>query len=609
MIVYRAYLWFIVTLACLLLGTEPLFAQPAQVAYTTAVRLMEARRFEDALPILEPLLRQDPANYPVFDRTVTCLIELKRYPEAVAMLERRLGRRYSDIVTAAKLGEVLHIAADTTRAREVWQRTLQANLGDLNAYRYLAETMANRRENGQALAVYRQARRQFGSTDLFVMEIANQHIASGDAGAGVGEFIRYAETNPLSANVVLRQILRYQDPELNDLAILELEEGQARTRPHHELLIGLLMEQGYHRRALQAAREYEPVAPQGLYPVFTLAPRLRAQNQFELAAQAYASVAVQSDHPLRPDALIELARTRLQEADHLREHDLVSDSMIRARVADADQALTTLSRDHTRHTRLIEAWILHAELGFDHLATDARSIDVRSRLDRLSSSTDASFARDYLTGREHLYHGRYAQARVSFTRANRLVQTGERAELTRYFLAYTDFLAGDIEFARLQMRALERVSASVHANDAIRLRRWLAEGTEADSTGTTLRRFAQALADAARGDTLAALQTLATSLGDPAITPMRGDWLLLATELKRHRSPDESVRLLNEHLGSVRSDPRREQLLWTKARILDSMQRHEEAAIAYLACLEAYPAGFYADAIRTRLLQAKTPTS
>jgi tetratricopeptide (TPR) repeat protein len=598
-----------ILLLILALAVPILSAQPAQVEYTTAVRLMEARRFEDALPILERLHRQDPTNYPVFDRTVTCLVELKRYPEAQAMLERRLGRRYTDIVTAAKLGEVLHIAADTARAREVWQRTLLANLGDLNAYRYLAETMANRREHRQALAVYRQARRQFGSSDLFVMEVANQHIASGDGGSGVGEFIRYAEANPLSASVVLRQILRYQDPELNDLAILELEERQARTRPHHELLIGLLMEQGYHRRAVQAAREYDPVAPQGQYPLFTLAPRLRAQNQFELAVQAYASVAARNDHPLRPDALIEVARTRLLEADHLREHDLMPDSLIRARVAEADRALETLSRDHSRHTRLIEAWILHAELGFDHLATDARSIDVRSRLDRLPGNTDALFARDYLTGREHLYHGRYAQARVAFTRANRLVQTGERAELTRYFLAYTDFLAGDIEFARLQMRALERISASVHANDAIRLRRWLAEGTEADSTGTTLRRFAQALADAARGDTLAALDILTRGLSDPAAAPMRGDWLLLATDLKRHHSPEASLRLLDEHLGSVGSDPRREQLLWTKARLLDSMRRHADADIAYLACLEAFPAGFYADTIRNRLLQTKPPTS
>lgn len=599
----------LICLYLVLASASAVFAQPAQVAYTTAVRLMEARRFDEALPLLEQLHRQDPGNYPVFDRTVTCLVELKRYPEAVAMLERRLGRRYQDIVTAVKLGEVLHIAADTSRAREVWQRTLQANQGDLNAYRYLAEAMANRREHALALGVYNQARQRFNAPDLFVMEVANQHIASGDAAAGVAEFIRYAEANPQSASVVLRQILRFQDTDLNDLAIVELEEREARTRPHHELLIGLLMEQGYHRRALQAAREYERVAPQGQHPVFAIAPRLRAQNQFDLAAQAWSVYLPQNGHPLRADALIELARTRLLQADHLVERNLETDAAIRAHVMQADEALTRFSTDYRSHNRLVEAWLLHAELGFDHLATDGRSVDVRARLDRLPTTTDVSFARDYLTGREHLYHGRHAQARVAFTRANRLVQTGERAELTRYFLAYTDFLAGDTEFARLQMKALERISASVHTNDAIRLRRWLAEGMEADSTGATLRRFAQALADAARGDTLSAVETLRAGLIDPANTAMRGEWLLLAVDLLRRSQAADALDLIRAHAADMGRDPRHEQILWTQARILDALKRHDEAANAYLACLEAYPAGFYADAIRARLQETHSPES
>lgn len=595
---------------CLVLASASvLSAQPAQVEYTTAVRLMEARRFEDALPLLQRLHQQDPGNYPVFDRTVTCLVELKRYPEAVTLLERRLGRRYQDVVTAVKLGEVLHIAADTARARDVWQRTLQTHQGDLNAYRYLAETMSNRREHALALDVYRQARVRFNAPDLFVMEVANQHIASGDAAAGVSEFIRYAEANPQSANVVLRQILRFQDPDLNDLAIVELEERQARTRPHHELLIGLLMEQGYHRRALQAAREYERTAPQGQYPLFNLAPRLRAQNQYDLAAVAWASYVEQTAHPLRPDALIESARTRLLQADHLRDRNLESEVRIRGLVTEADEALATFSADYRSHNRLVDAWLLHADLGFDHLATDARSADVRARLERLPSNTDVLFARDYLTGREHLYHGRHAQARVAFTRANRLVQTGERAELTRYFLAYTDFIAGDVEFARLQMKALERISASVHANDAIRLRRWLAEGAEADTTGAILGRFAQALAHAARGDTLTAVEILTAGLDDPANTAMRGEWLLQAVDLLRPSSPDRALELIRAHGASVASDPRREQILWTRARILDRSDRAEEARNAYLECLEAFPAGFYADAIRARLLETDGPTS
>lgn len=596
-------------LTLVLTSASGLSAQPAQVEYTTAVRLMEARQYEQAYPILERLHRQDPSNYPLFDRLVTCLVELKRYPEAVGLLERRLNRRYRDIVTAVKLGEVYHISADTAKAREIWWRALEANLSDLNAFRYVAETMANRREHTQALQVYRQARERFGSPDLFVMEVANQHIAAGDAAAGVGEFIRYAEANPQSAQVILRQILRFQDPSLNDLAILELEERQARVRPHHELLIGLLMEQNYHRRALQAAREYESVAPQGVYPIFGLSGRLRAQNQFDLAAQAYTHYTAQAGHPVRADALIELARTRLLQADHLEDRNLDTDAVIHSLVTQASQALESFAIDFPSHPRQIEAWILHAELGFDHHKSGDVAADVLKRLDRLPGSVDVTYARDYLSGRNHLLQGRHSQARVAFTRANRAVQTGERAELTRYFLAYTDFLAGDLEFARLQMKSLERLSTSVHTNDAIRLRRWLAEATAADTTGAFLARFSAALSAAARGDTATALTHLEAGLSDPVNTAMRGDWLIQAVNLLRRSEPDRALALINRHLPSLSADPRREQLLWIRGRLFDSLGRGNEASDTYLQLLEAFPTGFYSDAVRVKLLERPDPTS
>lgn len=63
---------------------------------------------------------------------------------------------------------------------------------------------------------------------------------------------------------------------------------------------------------------------------------------------------------------------------------------------------------------------------------------------------------DYLDGRIYLHDGAYTQARVSFTRANRKAGTGELAEKSRYFLALTDFYAGDFEFATIQLKTLGR---------------------------------------------------------------------------------------------------------------------------------------------------------
>lgn len=588
-------------LLLILLFVGALHAQPAQVEYTLALRYMEAREYETALPILERLNRQDPSNYPVFDRLITCLTELKRYPEAIERLEQRLDRRYRDIVTAVKLGETHHIAADTAKARAVWQRTLDANAQDLNAFRYVAETMTNRREYLLANEVYARARAKFGSADLFVMEVAVNWINAGRPADGVSELIRYAEQNPQNSNVILRQILRFQDPELNDLAILELQERGLTQRAHHELIIGLLMEQGYYRRAYAAARQYEPVAVEGQFPLFLLAARLRAQNQFELAADAYGYYVDIPRHALRADAMVELARTRVTEADVLEFDNLDSPQRIRDIVRQADSILVRFTADYGSHPKLTEAWLLHADLRLDHAKDPSLVAEYIERLSKTPSNTEQMSAAEYLQGRMHLLKGDFGQARVSFTRSNRAVRTGDRAELTRYFLALTDFYAGDFEFARLQMKALERMSTSIYANDAIQLRRWLTEGGSIDTTGASLRRFAEAMHRVSQGDTTAALAGFTALMDAPDAGGLQSETLTQAVKLLRRTRPDEALRWIDTRLPALAGNPNEEEHLWLKSRILDAQGRTSDAVAVYIQTLERYPVGFYADRIRNRL--------
>lgn len=608
MIGFRALLFIAYVLTTVGPSTNNLIAQPAQVEYTMALRYMEAQEYESALPILERLTRQDPSNYPVFDRLITCLIELKRYPDAISRLEQRLDRRYRDIVTAVKLGETHHIAADTAQARAVWQRTLEANAQDLNAYRYVAETMANRREYLLANQVYERARTRFGSTDLFVMEVAVNWINAGRPGQGLAELIRYAEQNPQNSNVILRQILRFQDPELNDLAILELQDRGLTQRAHHELIIGLLMEQGYHRRAFAAARQYEPTAPDGQFPLFLLASRLRAQSQFDLAADAYGYYVANQRHPLRADAMVELAKTRILEADVLEFDNLDSPERIRSIVRQADSILVRFTDEYGSHPKMTEAWLLHADLRLEHAKDPSIVATYIERLSKTPSNTEQMFASEYLQGRLYLLDGAFALARVSFTRSNRTVRTGERAELTRYFLALTDFYAGDFEFARLQMKALERMSTSTYANDAIQLRRWLTEGTSIDTSGTSLRGFAGAIHKLSQGDTTAALKGFSEVVQDAGAGGLQSESLTQSVKLLRRTRPDEALRWLDTWLPRMSVNPNEEQQLWLKARILDSQNRSSDAVAVYIQTLERYPVGFYADRIRNRLRELN-PTS
>src|SRR5690606_5847661 len=96
----------------------------------------------------------------------------------------------------------------------------------------------------------------------------------------------------------------------------------------------------------------------------------------------------------------------------------------------------------------------------------------------------------YLQGRIHIAKQEFPLARVSLTKANKLANIGELAEKTRYFLALTDFYAGDYEFAEIQLKALGRQNTSFYANDALELRLWLQEGNIGDSTFAELHAFA-----------------------------------------------------------------------------------------------------------------------
>jgi outer membrane protein assembly factor BamD (BamD/ComL family) len=299
--------------------------------------------------------------------------------------------------------------------------------------------------------------------------------------------------------------------------------------------------------------------------------------------------------------MVELAKTRISEADVLEFENTDSPDRIRLIVRQADSVLVRFTEEYPSNPKLSEAWLLHAELRLDHAKDPAIVAGYVERLSKTPSNTDQMSAADYLQGRLLLREGSFALARVSFTRSNRAVRTGDRAELTRYFLALTDFYAGDFEFARLQMKALERMSTSIYANDAIQLRRWLTEGTSADTSGAALRDFANAMHLVSRGDSTAALAAFEELMRNPGAGGLQSEALIHAVSMLRRTHPDQALGWLDTWMPKLPGNPNEEQHLWLKSRILDSQNRTSDAIAVYIQTLERYPMGFYADRIRNRL--------
>lgn len=553
------------------------FSATAQTSgtYMDAVQLIRESKYEQAYSILSRLLSEDPSNYPVFDQTINVLVNLKRYEEAINISSRRLNRNYSDIILATRLAELYHLIGDLERAYSTWDQALSANQQSVNAYRFIADNMTQRREHAKAIEVYTLARQRFNNNSLFFSEITVNYMALGERSKAVSTLIDVLDFSPGNSAFVLRQIINFDDDQFSELAIVELDE-RSRSRissievvaAQKEVLIGLLMEEQFYRRALSTAKSYESEAKEGVWPVFTLAGRFKSIQEYELADEALDFYVNRASHPLQPRALEDRASLYMTWAEYLDEFNLVSDIPSDSLISQALNSLNILLTEFPGDNRRIETLSLKSELVLDNYSDVQTATNLINEIRRLAFNSEHQIIADYLDGRVNITQGFHSLARVSLTRANREARTGELAEKTRYFLALNDFYAGDFEFSSIQMRALERLTTSYYANDALKLRVWMTEGMKKDSISSELKSFAKASYFFDTNKTTEAISELLPVLRPNGTRPLIGDVILSISDHIRHSNPKLVYQLINM-LVSNSSPAKRERILWEKARIME----------------------------------------
>lgn len=549
--------------------------------YTAGVQLIRQSQFEEAYKIFSRLYTQNPNNFPIYDQLINTLINLKQYDEAILITSKKLNQNYADIVLATKLAELYHLNGNIKLAYQTWDLALEANINSIQAFRYIGENMIYRREHEKAIEIYLLARRTFNNLTLFFSEITNGYVAMGRRDDAVKTIIEALGSSLGNGAFILRQIIGFDDPKITELAILEIND-RLNTRliagpehaPLNEVLIGLLMEGNYYRRALSTAKRYESQAENGVWPVYTLANRLKSQQEFELANEALTYYIIQSEHPLLARSLEDRARLFITWRKYLKDHNLDFGSNIEDLNTKALQDLDTLITKHKNYQRFIEVLSLKTELILDTKVELDHANTLVQVIKSNSFNQDHEIITEYLEGRIQMIQGSHSMARINFTRANRLARTGEMAEKTRYYLALNDFYAGDFEFSSIQMRALERLNTSFYANDALELRVWMREGVQQDIPTEELRQFSKAkyLFDTHKKSK--ALSLLFSLITGPDGTPLKGESVLMISDYLKSGNTELILDLLTITLKSYQG-PLAERLNWEKVRLADGIYSNE----------------------------------
>jgi predicted Zn-dependent protease len=612
-----------------------LFALPAKSqdsnAYFIANQMLQSQQYERAYEMFYQLHTQNPENYLFLEKATESLINLKRYETAIEITSRARNQSYFPAQAGIRLGEIYHISGDTLRAFSIWDKVKEQNPRNLEIYLSMARAMSDRRAFEPAIETYKAAAKLFSDTTVLSSELANTYMKAGRYEESIREYLDLIKQNPDRINYVQSTLLRFNDDYLYDIAILEigdfLEELPA-THPSyrdlHQLELWLLLERELYERALATAREFEESQSYTSYSLYGLGAKLLSDRQFELAEQAYRYYVENNIEVAKYQSMEEIATIYIEWADYLSDFNLSSGQRRDSLYRKAFETLSTLEKEAPGYRNMDRVYITQAELALEHLHQPRHATDYLAKLQQRADSSNLA-QRSYIEGRIYLYENNYSRARIAFTKSNKDVRLGELAEKARYYLALTDFYAGDYEFAKIQLNALERQTTSYFANDAVQLRVWIQDGLQADSTGALLDPFAKAVEYFAQGLRDSALITLDPLITENSYNPLSDEALL---ELSSHVTTDIlalTYARLTRYLNTAgRVSPLRERLMWEKARIGDRYfsqnETHSQAVSTasgdseismpenrgqiitlYEEIILEYPQGFYASFARSRI--------
>lgn len=619
----------------LFFATPTLVEAQSNNEFQIANRLIQQQRYEDALPILQRINSQNPDIFLFFDRLVECHIQLKQYDTALTLVEENINKQRNIPESNILLGQLYHFMEDTSKAFEIWERNLQQYSNQLQLYLNTANAMMDRREYTRAIEVYRKGRVIFNNEQLFMSDIPNAYMQAGEYENAIGEWLNLVKQNPQQSSGIQRMLLRYNDPILYDIAILELGDeldnmalNDPSYTPFYELQIWLLLENKLYRRAYSSAREYEERTSNYNFTLFNVGRQLGENNEFELALSAFDYYSENSFGEIKWRAEEEKATIFTKWAKYLDDYSLDFNNKRDSLFKEASTILDELIGQTQTYSRIDQIYLKKAELALDFVFDLEAAKEVTKRLKSLPNMYETADA-SYLDGRIFLAQKEYTSARISLTRSNKKAEVGNLAEKTRYFLALTDFYAGDFEFAKIQLKSLGRQNTSYYANDALELRLWVQEGLAADTTGEYLIDFADAHFNLKTGEKEKAREQFFAIADSEVPTPFKDDSFVLLSKINTTASSEFLARIS----GFIEKTPSisiKERLMWERAKAADealtaineyessveefgfSGQENSEDPVKfkvtlndvienYEALILEYPQGFYAPFARKRL--------
>ncbi|WP_245771867.1 tetratricopeptide repeat protein [Rhodothermus profundi] len=567
------------------------------VRYRAAEQLLRSGQYQQALPLLESLYRERPDVYIFYDRLKQTYENLKRYDDAIRLIEARLDDQAPNPSLLAEKGRLLYLKGNETAARAAWEAAIQAAPRKSGTYRVVYQTLLALRRFDEAIRVLERAQQALSNPSLFLLDLAYLYSLNGRYQEAMEAYRRFLEQDARRLGLVQTRLEPFlEEPAAREAGINVFKRAVRRTPLNpafRQMLAWLYLRNDNYNEALKVYRALDRLQQAQGQLLLQFALQARDAGALEVARAALEEILRQAGSPILPEAHYELGRLYEQQA---RAGDTTAAQHARMMY---QRFLTTfpghpLFPDVLHRLARLELDVLH----HSHHADSLLAVVIR----RFGGHEVAWQAR-FDQGRLALQNGNLSAARLAFLRLLETRRTGPLAEAARYQLALLDFYEGAFEAALAQLDILVEDAASDIANDALSLRLLIQENRGPDSLHTPLRRYAYARLLLAQGQLAAALDSLNALQQNVGLHPIADDVTLLRAHLLRQLGrPAEALALLLEFPLRYPQSPLRDQSLYEAARIQEEDLHNPAAALkTYTRLLTEFPGSPLIPEVRLRI--------
>lgn len=483
----------------LFLGILPAHAQGPDSTQLRRFRAADAHlqsgEADRAIEILETLYDEAPENNSFYRKLKQAYESVKRYEDALRLLEGRIDGRPTAHLLSEKAYLQYQMGKEETAAA-TWRDALAQAPKDPTTYRVVYQTLVELRRFNRAIDVLQQAREEIGNDTLFRSELAYLYGLDGQHEKAMHEYVALLRRSPdrlsLVRNRLQSLIERNEGVDASLKVLQETVEDDPLNTTFRKLLAWLHMNLENYEAAYDVHRALDRLRQERGEGLYRFAQNAADAEHFSVAIRALETVLEQyPEASVAPEAQRTLGDTYRRWAEHEGE-DAQQQTGGLSRYAAAREAYETYLTQYPNHRSRADVL---AELGSIEVDVYHDLEAGQTTLEKILANYPGSSAADrarYDLARIALLQNNFDHARLLLSRLANDLRSGDLADRARFELARLQFYDAAFDAARARAQSISANTSADVSNDAIELKVLIQENRGPDSLDTPLRLYAAA---------------------------------------------------------------------------------------------------------------------